>query len=78
MDESVSIAMKMLHIDEDTARRNSRPVNEIGGFYFWQPGRGGSSLLIGGDGGVLAATSAVSFEKHLAAFLDGRRSDDRA
>jgi len=68
------IAMRVLGIDEDTARSNNKVVPEIGGFYFWQPGRGGASLLVSGEGETLAATSAVSFEKHLEAFLSGKRN----
>ena len=42
--------------------------------YFYQNFRGGSSVIISKDGTFLFATSAVSFEKHLEEFKNGRRS----
>ena len=74
MNTAYEIAMRVLGIDENTARNNNKVVPEIDGFYFWQPGRGGASLLVSGEGETLAATSAVSFDKHLEAFLSGKRN----
>ena len=74
MDKAKEIAMRVLGIDEDTASSNFKTVPEINGFYFWQSGRGGASLLVSGEGETLAATSAVSFDKHLEAFLSGKRN----
>lgn len=51
-----------------------KTVPENNRFYFWQSGRGGSSLLVSGEGKIPAATSAVCFNKHLEAFLSGKRN----
>lgn len=74
MEDCAHIACDVLGIDETTARRNWKKVPEIDGYHFWNPERGGSSLLVNSAGEKLTAASAVSLEKHLEAFLAGKRS----
>ena len=72
--EILSIAAKVLKVSEEEAEKNCKPVPEIDGYYFWNPIRGGTALLINSRGEKLGATSSVRFESHLQAFLDGRRN----
>lgn len=75
MNESIiAIAATTLKVSEETAKKYNKPVPEIDGWYFWNPVRGGFSVLINKDGEKLAASSAVSYQKHLDAFVSGKRN----
>ena len=58
----------------ETAKEHYKAIPEADAYYFWNPIRGGIAVIINKKGEKLAATSAVNFDKHLAAFLDGRRN----
>lgn len=51
-----------------------KEVPEINGYYLWEPVRGGVSAIVNRNGEKLYAGSAISFEEHLKAFKEGRRS----
>ncbi len=70
----LEIAAKCLKIPAEEAELHWKPVPEIGGYYFWNPARGGLSVLINEQGEHLTATSSVRFERHVQVFLEGRRS----
>ena len=72
--EILSIAAQVLKVSMEEAEKHCKPVPEIDGYYFWNPVRGGIALLINSKGEKLGATSSVRFERHLQAFLDGRRN----
>lgn len=75
MDKAIlSIAAQVLKVSPEEAEQHYKYVPEIEGYYFWNPVRGGIALLINSKGEKLGATSSVRFEKHLQAFLDGRRN----
>ena len=69
------IAADLLSISLAEARANHRDLPESDATYFWQSGRGGGSLIVGADGGVLFALSSVPFDAHIAAYNQGRRTD---
>ena len=68
------IAARVMKTPLETAKKNCKAIPEIEGYYFWNPVRGGIAVIINKDGEKLAATSSVSFEKHLAAFVAGKRN----
>ena len=72
--EILETAAMAIGLTPEEAALHYREVPEIDGYYFWEPGRGGVALLINRNGETLGATSSVSFEKHLQAFLAGRRN----
>ena len=72
--EILDLAASVLSMESEALLENSKPVEEIDGYYFWSNGRGGISVLINGEGEKLAAGSAISYEKLLAAFLEGKRN----
>ena len=51
-----------------------KEVPEINGYYLWEPVRGGVSAIVNRNGEKLYAGSTISFEEHLKAFKEGRRS----
>ncbi len=75
MDKSiVKIATEVLKIPAEVVEQNCKELNEHQAFYFWNPTRGGIAVIVGKDGEKLAAVSGVSFEKHLKAYLEGKRN----
>lgn len=66
-------AMSMKTTFEEAAKHN-KPIPDINAFYFWNPVRGGISVIVSENGEKLAASSAVSFQKHLDAFVAGKRN----
>lgn len=70
----LELAAGLLHISAEDAERNCKQVPEAGAWYIWNPVRGGGAVIINEDGEKLGAASSVSYEKHLKAFLDGRRN----
>ena len=75
MDKAIlKAAADLLKITEETASEHVKALPEHKAFYIWNPKRGGNAVIIAENGEKLAATSAVSFEKHLKAFLAGKRN----
>ena len=75
MDKNIiETAASVIQLSYEETEAHCKEVPEIEGWYFWNPIRGGISVLINAEGEKLAASSAVSFEKHLKAFLDGKRN----
>lgn len=70
----IEIAAKALKVDAQVASANCKRIDEIDGWYFWNPTRGGASVIVDSRYEKLSATSAVNFDKHLRAFMDGRRN----
>lgn len=65
---------KKFNMSVEDVKKHSKEVPEIDGYYFWQPFRGGISIIINNVGEKLCATSSISFEKHLKAFKEGKRN----
>lgn len=75
MDTSIlDLAAKLLKISTEEAEAHCKKIEEADAFYFWKPVRGGTSVIIGSDGQWLGAVSSVSFKRHLADYLAGKRS----
>lgn len=72
--EIIAIAAQVMKVSVEEAEKHYKEVPEIDGYYFWNPVRGGIAVMINSKGEKLGATSSVRFEKHLQAFLDGRRN----
>lgn len=70
----IEAAAAKIKISIDEAEKHYKEVPEINGYYFWNPVRGGLAVLINLDGEMLGATSSVSFNRHLEAFLNGKRN----
>lgn len=58
----------------ETVKDNCKRVDELDAWYFWSPERGGKAVIVDASGEKLAATSAISFEKHIEEFKNGRRN----
>ena len=70
----IQTASDVLGITLEEAQRYSKPIPDINAMYFWKPVRGGKAMIINENGEKLVAASAISFDKHLQAFSDGRRN----
>ena len=70
----LEIAAAAMHVPIEIAEKNCKEIADHKCFYFWNPVRGGISVIVNADGEKLAAGSAVNYERHLKAFLDGRRN----
>lgn len=70
----LKIAAEVMQVPISVATENNKELPEHKAYYFWNPVKGGVAVIVGEDGQKLAATSGVSFDKHLQAYLDGRRN----
>lgn len=70
----LEIAAQVLKISPEEAEKHCKPLPQDNAYYLWNPARGGTAVIISEDGGKLGATSAVSFDRHLAAFRSGKRN----
>lgn len=73
-DKILEIAENTIKLSREELLAHYKELPEIDGYYFWDPKRGGLSVIVGKDGSRLGATSAVSFQKHLEAYISGRRN----
>lgn len=69
--ETAALVMKIAYVE---AEKHYKEIPEIDAYYFWNPVRGGISVIINKNGEKLGATSSVSFEKHVKAFQEGKRN----
>lgn len=75
MDERIFIlASKTLRVSIDDAHKNYKYIPEIDAYYFWNPTRGGLSVVINVAGEKLVAGSAVNPSKLVSEFKSGRRN----
>lgn len=64
------------------AKINSEYVDQLGqqetevGYVFSEPARGGRSIIIGNDGGLLFFASSVNSEEAIQAYRDGKRTPE--
>ena len=70
----IKIVSNELNLTEEEVQKYCKEVPEVNGYYFWNPVRGGISIIINKDGEKLSATSSIGFEEHLKAFIDGKRN----
>ena len=72
--EILKMVSDLLNVPIDEVELHSKQVSEANATYFWSPKRGGNAVIVSSTGERLAATSAVSFEQHVKAFLAGKRN----
>ena len=72
--ESVEVAAKLRRLPIVVARDYSGIIPDSNDLYLSVPTRGGISLIVGEDGSVLRATSAMGFDQHYDAFKRGERT----
>lgn len=72
--EILEIAAKTMKVSVEEAEKHCRKIEEINAYYFWNPVRGGIAVIVNEAGERLGAASGVNFEKHLKAFIDGKRN----
>ena len=75
MDKNIiKIAAEHMKVTAEIAEKHYKEIHEINAYYFWNPARGGISVIVNSEGEVLGATSSVSFDRHLEEFKKGRRN----
>lgn len=75
MDKNIlEIAAKAMKVSIQDAQEHYKELPEINAYYFWNPIRGGISVIVSFDGEKLSASSAVSFDRHLEEYKKGRRN----
>lgn len=74
MDNIIEIAAKAMKVSIEDAQKHNKKIPDIDAYYFWNPIRGGIAVIVASNGEKLSATSTISYEKHLAAFIDGKRN----
>ena len=65
---------KILDVSVEELNNNSKKLDDINATYYWNPIRGGISIIVAEDGSYLAATSGVNFDTLLEEFKKGRRN----
>ena len=73
-DNILEIAATALNITREEALRCHKLLSEVDAYYFWNPSRGGRTMIINKAGERLIASAAVKFEDHLKTFMSGRRN----
>lgn len=68
------IAARLFYLRPNDAAKNSRELPAHAATHFWDPSRGGGSVIVATDGTYLFADSAVSWDRHLGDFVAGHRS----
>ena len=75
MDNRIIImAAEAMNVSTEVADKNYKELPEQDAYYFWNPIRGGIAVIVGNDGKKLCASSGISFERHLQAYIDGKRN----
>ena len=72
--ETLALAAGKLGISEEETRKTGKNLPGTEAWYFHNPVRGGSSIIVDEDGTYLFATSLVNPKDHIQSFLDGKRS----
>lgn len=70
----IELAAKVMKVPAEDAMKHYKKIPEIDAYYFWNPSRGGIAVIVSENGEKLGATSSVSYERHVAAFISGKRN----
>lgn len=70
----VKIAADTMKVPVEVAEEHYKEIPGHEAYYFWNPIRGGIAVIVGKSGERLGATSGLSYEKHLQAYIDGKRN----
>lgn len=73
-EEQIKLGARLLGISYENAQKYSTKIENSDAIYLSIPVKGGDSLIIGADGQVLYAISAVGFDEHLKAYNEGKRT----
>ena len=73
--EGAELASRLLRYPVDEAFEFSEDVPEIDAFFYWQPIRGGTQLLVGRDGTVMFGISSLTLDEMVTMFADGERTE---
>ncbi|ACL42358.1 hypothetical protein Achl_4407 (plasmid) [Pseudarthrobacter chlorophenolicus A6] len=68
-------AARLLGLRQNDAARNSRPLPSAGATHFWNPSRGGGSVIVGADGTFLFRGSSATWDRHLEDYVAGCRTE---
>ena len=68
----IDYVSKTLDLSREEAIKNSKVI-EDGLTYYWNPERGGGSIIVNEKGDYLAAVSGVNFNQHLEDYKKGER-----
>lgn len=71
--EIIDYVCELLKLSKEEALNNSKKVNE-NLTYYWNPIRGGISLIVDDEGNYLAANSSVNFDVLLNKFKAGDKN----
>lgn len=63
-----------LKMNKQDILKNFKRLESEKATYYWNPIRGGISLIVSDDGSYLGATSSVNFDRHLEEFKKGKRN----
>lgn len=73
--EQIQLIARLFNLSVEEVENYSGELQEYNALYFSIPEKGGHSVIIGEDGGLLYADSSVGFTRHLQCYLEGRRTD---
>ena len=71
--EIIDYVCELLKISKDEAIENNKKIEE-NLTYYWNPNRGGASVIVDNEGNYLAAVSSVNFERLLEEFKKGEKN----
>lgn len=72
--EMKQLAAELLKLSDGEVEQYSGVIKELDALYVSVPIKGGASLIVGRDGKVLYASSAISYVKHIEAYKSGKRT----
>lgn len=72
--EKIELASRLLGAPVDEMKNCCGEIAEVPALYFSVPEKGGGSLIIDDEGGVLYADSSVGYKRHLEAYKQGIRT----
>ena len=71
--EIIDYVSKLLELTKEETENNKKNIDD-NLTYYWNPSRGGLSVIVDIDGNFLAATSSISFEELLKEFKKGDKN----
>ncbi len=71
--ELIDYVSALLKLSKEETEKNCKKIDE-NLTYYWNPVRGGISLIVDNEGNYLAATSSVNFDDLLEEFKTGNRN----
>ena len=71
--EIIECVSKLLGISAEEVQKNSKKLDD-NLTYYWNPIRGGISVIVDNEGNYLAANSSVNFDVLLAEFKKGNKN----